>query len=360
MSFFTRKRAAFIVGCFVLLLHFSFTGIGQVRMRANLMIVDNNGKTLMDANMTNYGTYSNNVDGSDIWKLSNFSENFGILRQNANLVIERRSVINETDTTYFRMWNMQQRHYNIQVIAENLYQNNLIGFVRDYYLNQDTPINLNDTTYVDFYVTSVAGSYAQNRFSLIYISNSAALLPVTFTGIKAVRENFKVLIQWESRNEISLDHYVVERSYDGNRFSDIETVKASNTPGNKFYQAADVLYTEVNVYYRVKALSISGKVEYSSIVRVTNVSSDRSALTVYPNPVINKQLHLQIDTPADGIYQVSLIQMNGQVLPLAEIYKKAGVSTESINLPHSLPAGNYQLRIGIKGEKTQTRSIVIH
>jgi hypothetical protein len=74
----------------------------------NLFIVYNNGATLMDVNMTNYNNqYSNAVDGNDIWKMSNFGENFGIIRSSANLVFERRSLIAVNDTTYFRMWNMQ-------------------------------------------------------------------------------------------------------------------------------------------------------------------------------------------------------------------------------------------------------------
>jgi hypothetical protein len=99
---------------FILIISCSSIAHSQERMRANLFIVDNNGTTLMDGNMTNYhNQYSNEVDGNDIWKMSNFGENFGIIRTSANLVNERRSLIAVNDTTYFRMWNMQLRNYRI-------------------------------------------------------------------------------------------------------------------------------------------------------------------------------------------------------------------------------------------------------
>ena len=65
----------------------------QESMRANLYIVDVNGLTLVDGNLTNYNNiYSNNVDIYDGWKMANPGINFGILRSGFNLSVERRSI----------------------------------------------------------------------------------------------------------------------------------------------------------------------------------------------------------------------------------------------------------------------------
>jgi hypothetical protein len=355
-------QVKFVIKALILLcfLQVSQPAAAQMRMRANLMIVDNNGTTLMDANMTNYAAnYSNLVDGNDIWKMSNFSENFGILRQTANLVIERRNLINGTDTTYFRMWNMRQLHYRIQVIAENLHQSNLIGFVRDNYLNQDTPINLNDTSYVDFYVTGAAGSYAHNRFSLIYISMSSAALPVTFTGIRAMRKGNNVQVNWDAQNEISLSKYVVERSYNGTQFTEIATVGASNEAGKRTYQSRDVVYGEADLYYRIKAVSVGGKQQYSPVAHVSDGSSDAAQLSIFPNPVTSKQFQIKLNAPGEKTYQLSLIHSGGKVENLSPINKKSGSIVAMVNLPAALAPGLYQLKIAAPGEQPLIKTIVV-
>jgi len=222
MKFFTQPLTVFkhIGLSLILIASFSQFSQSQVRMRANLFIVEYNGATLLDGNMTNYDNiYSNAVDGNDIWKMTNFGENFGILRSSANLVAERRSLIVNRDTTFFRMWNMHVRNYRIQVIAENLHQSNLLGYVHDNYLNQNNPINLNDTTHIDFAVSNIPGSYAPDRFQLIYADLSFGPLPVTFTGIQAQRKNKEIWITWNVEQEISMEKYIVEVAPDAVNFN---------------------------------------------------------------------------------------------------------------------------------------------
>jgi hypothetical protein len=111
-----RQLSILLAVCGLLVSH---TGYAQETMRANLYVVNNSVPTLIDGNLTIYNSsFSNAVDWDDAWKLTNAGENFGIIRSNTTLVIERRSLIGLTDTTTFRMWNIQQRNYQIQFIAE--------------------------------------------------------------------------------------------------------------------------------------------------------------------------------------------------------------------------------------------------
>ncbi len=96
------------------LLVFSFnTVISQQSMRASLYISDVNGLTLVDGNFTNYdNVYCNCVDWDDALKMNNPGENFGVTRENASLIVERRIIIGDRDTTTFRIWNLQQNLAN--------------------------------------------------------------------------------------------------------------------------------------------------------------------------------------------------------------------------------------------------------
>jgi hypothetical protein len=331
----------------------------QVRMRANLMIVDANGATLMDGNMTNYAAgYSNDIDGYDIWKMSNFGENFGILRSAANLVIERRSLIAQTDTTYFRIWNVQQRNYRIQVITNNLHTFNLVAFMRDSYLNQDLPVNLNDTTNIDFTVNSQPGSKAQNRFTLIYRDVNAAggALPVQFTSIQLQRKNNEVQVSWGVENEINMVKYVVEYASDAVHFTPVTEVASSNSALSKSYSAVDTRPATSEHFYRIRAVDVGGKVQYSAVARLS-AGKALQGLNVYPNPVANKKCQLQLDVTQAGTYTVSITAMNGQRQEIGKLAVTAGQSLQTLSLPNNTAPGIYCLQLTAPNQSVLLKTI---
>ena len=354
---YTFMYAAIILIC----LTQSLSSNAQVRMRANLQIVDANGTTLMDGNMTNYNNiYSNAIDGYDIWKMSNFGENFGILRSTANLVVERRALITSADTTYFRMWNMQQRNYRIQVIAEKLHTSNLMGFVRDSYLNQDFPIDLNDTTDINFTVNAQAGSAAPDRFKLIYVNLSVAAgtLPVNFTGLTASRKSNNIQLSFSVANEINMHQYVVQHSADGRLFKDISTIAPSGAGSSKTYQTFDVQMATATHFYRIKGISIGGKEQFSVIAKVS-AQSNQPAIQVYPNPITGKSMQIELNNTVAGTHQMVAISNIGQrfVLPALKI---AGTQQmQTVQLPGSMAPGVYRLQVTAPDAKVLVKTIVV-
>ena len=364
MKIFTKKLVPYIymyAAMILICLTQTLSTNAQVRMRANLHIVDANGTTLMDGNMTNYNNiYSNAIDGYDIWKMSNFGENFGILRSTANLVVERRALITSTDTTYFRMWNMQQRNYRIQVIAEKLHNSNLMGFVRDSYLNQDFPIDLNDTTDINFTVNAQAGSAAADRFKLIYVNLgiAAGTLPVNFTGITASRKSNNIQLSFSVANEINMHQYVVQHSADGRLFKDITTIAPSGAGSSKTYQTFDVQTASAAHFYRIKGISIGGKEQYSVIAKVS-AQSNLSAIQVYPNPITGKSMQIELNNTVAGMHQLVAISNIGQrfVLPALKI---AGTQQmQTVQLPGSMAPGIYRLQVTAPDAKVFVKTIVV-
>jgi hypothetical protein len=328
-------------------------------MRANLFIVDNNGTTLMDGNMTNYhNQYSNEVDGNDIWKMSNFGENFGIIRTSANLVNERRSLIAVNDTTYFRMWNMQLRNYRIQVITENLHLYNLTAFVKDLYLNQEIPIDLNDTTNIDFTVTSQPGSYASNRFKLIYTNTVTGPLPLLFTGIKAQCKNNAMSIEWSFDGENSIEHYILEHATDGVHFNELHQIMATKSSSKKTYFTKDQNAREGNHFYRVKAISPGAELQYSHIVKVA-MDKRLLGIVIYPNPAVNKQMTFDFKNQLKGKYNIQLCDKMGQLV-YSEPFLLTEENTHITIMPGAnLKAGVYLLKVISSLGMMQTEQVLI-
>jgi hypothetical protein len=99
-----------------------YSPTGTVLIRSDLYIAAPDGTTtLVDGDLTQYDpTFSNNVDGMDARKMSNFSENIGMIRGTTTLVIERRHTIENNDTIFYKIWNLSQtRKYQLQFDPAN-------------------------------------------------------------------------------------------------------------------------------------------------------------------------------------------------------------------------------------------------
>ena len=328
----------------ILLLFISVEANAQESMRANLYVVDASGTTLVDGNLTNYNDiYSNAVDIDDAWKMTNPGINFGILRDGNTLVVERRSIIGNADTTFFRMWNMPQLNYRIRLVLKNLNHPGLKGSIKDNYLNTEYPIGLNDTTYYNFTVDANPASANQNRFQVIFGINSFVPVDVNFTGIQLQRQGNDALVEWTVSNEVSMELYTIEHSVDGRNFNSLQQVNPVNTQVAKTYTYKHLNIPAAENFYRIKAVSSGGRIQYSPIAKLCTVNAAKD-ITVYPNPVVNKTVQLQFNKQAAGKYNISLIYSNGVRQSLLSMQLGIGQESRSVKLPQSLAAGTYRLQ----------------
>lgn len=346
-----------IAGCFLLV---SYTVFSQQTLRTNLFVVSANGsKILIDGNITIYDdVYCNCVDYEDGWKLTNPGENWGLLRTGITLVVERRKVIPENDTTYIRMWNLQQRNFTMQVIARNLAQTDRVGFVKDNYTNLLTPINLSDTTYINFSVNSNSGTSAQNRFSVIFEKFVQSPIPVSFTSIKLLRKDALVSVEFAVENELLVTNYMLQQAGDTINFKNVKSVAPRNRGGSEFYNEDAGDCGKGDNFYRVKATSANGKITYSSVAKLALPAAVLS-MSVYPNPTTSKQLHLQIGMAPEGKYQVMAIGINGAVYPLGSMQLTGVQSTLPLTLPASIKPGVYRIQLIGPGNTMIVKSVTI-
>ncbi|MEO6405040.1 MAG: hypothetical protein ABIY51_11355 [Ferruginibacter sp.] len=329
----------------VVLLFTSFTSSAQQTLRSNVFVVANDGtRTLIDGNLTIYAdAYCNCVDYDDAWKMTNPGENWGLLRSATTLVVERRKIIPLTDTTYIRMWNMQQRNYAMQVIGRNLNHPNLIGYVKDNFTNTSIPINLNDTSYINFSVTSNSASSAQNRFSIIFESTLQGPVPVLFTGIRLSRKDAVVNVEFGVDNEVSVMDYTLQHSEDGFYFKDIKHIQPANNGSSMNYKEDAGPCADGDNFYRISALNSEGKTSFSPIAKIAGPGAG-IGIAVYPNPVVNKQVQVQLAFTTEGKYQVIAISSTGLKYKLGTIQANAVQSSHTINLPALMMPGIYKLQ----------------
>jgi hypothetical protein len=212
-------------------------------------------------------------------------------------------------------------------------------------------------------VQNVPGSYASDRFKIVFNQVVAGPLPVTITTVAAIRNvsvNNEVAVSWKVESETNMHNYEVEYSADGRNFSSIATIAPNGNNGAGSYSFLNNKATAAEHFYRIKANSIGGQVQYSAIVKVAGVkASANSSISVYPNPVVNKKMNIQFVNQAEGNYQVSLFSNNG-----ALVYKN-NVTVNSSNLVKVLPledkiaAGNYQMIVTDAAGNTKIQSVIV-
>jgi hypothetical protein len=318
-------------------------GLSHPLLRINLYGVKTDGSTYMaDGLLINYDdNFSNRVDGMDAIKSPNSGENFSVKTGNTLLVVERRHSIVKQDTVFLNLTGTTAQKYRIDVEANELEQAGMLAFLEDNYLHTSTPLNLNGDNPVDFNVTNVAGSYAPNRFRIVF--NPYLVLPVTFTSIKAYPKNKDIVVEWKVENESNLKQYDVEKSVDGSNYATNNTVVAKNAAAS-VYQFLDEKPVDGYNYYRVKSTDINGKMAYSTVVKVL-IGKMKQEISVYPNPIVNGVINLQLLNQPAGKYGIRLISNNGQVITSKEINHPAGNGSESIQLNKYLSGGIYELEV---------------
>jgi len=314
-------------------------------LRVSLYQLNSNGTTnLADGNLTNYDDAFSNAVIDDALKMNNFGENFGILRDATKLAIEQRRKIYANDTTYFSMWNMQQRSYRLIITTYNLEHPGLIGTFEDSYLNTSTPLLLNNQNVINFNINSTPASYATNRFRIVFRNPTLQPLATNFTSFTGRLASEKVALQWIVNNESAMREYVVERSADRINYLPIGNVPAINIAGSRTYTSEDAHYLKADNFYRIKGIGMNGEVQYTSILKIS-AGARGEAISVYPNPVINRKLSIQINATVAGKYYLNLYNSAGSLIPLAPIEVAVGQTTQNILLPSTLPSGVYRLRI---------------
>ena len=329
------------------------------QIRANLYTINNDGTTpLVDGALVTYdNSFSNGIDYNDALKNTTFAENLGILRNGQTLAIERRSVITGSDSIFLNMTQMNQKSYQLEIVADNLDHPGMAGILHDNFLGTLTPLNLNGTTTINFTVTADAASSAADRFNITF--NTTGPLPVQYTNVKAYRRATDIAVEWTVDNELNMQQYVVEHSADGRNFSTTATaLPTGNNNSHVTYTAADASSFSGDNFYRVKGVNVNGRVQYTPIVKVASLKTG-AGITVYPNPITGNVINLQFIGQSAGTYNVRLYNADGQMVYSNPIMVNGGNSVQALPVNQQLAKGVYQLEVKNGAEVKMSQKVIV-
>ncbi len=298
----------------------------------------------LDGLMLEFGAqYSNDVNGDDGANIANTGENIAIIKPTKLLSVERHAPVVNSDTIYLKMTNPRARSYRFVFEMEEMAQPGLQAWLIDKFTNETIPLDLQNGNSYNFTVSTAAGAAAQDRFKIVF--KNSVTVPVTFVGVKATRNaDRSILVQWKVENEINITNYEVQRSADGVSFTGIIT---AGSTGAVNYSRNDLSPLTSDNFYRIKATSANGLIQYSAVVKVADIPATYS-FNIYPNPVKDKLLQLHYTNLPAGKLLLEVKNTNGQSV-LVKTFQAGPGGMESTGLA-TLAAGNYTITVSSAGD----------
>ena len=179
-------------------------------------------------------------------------------------------------------------------------------------------------------------------------------LPVNLKTFKAASvSSSKVKIFWTTEYEKNNAFFNIERSADGTNFLVVGKVAGVNHNA----VLTDYIFYDKNPltglsFYRLKQVDIDSNFNYSPIARVKNTAAENTTVDVFPNPATGGFFKIDLFKITPGNIDVQVYDMGGR-LQLQQQF-----NSNTIIIPHPLPAGMYTVKITGK-DYTETKRLLV-
>ncbi|HEX8313591.1 MAG TPA: T9SS type A sorting domain-containing protein, partial [Flavisolibacter sp.] len=318
--------------------------VNSIPLMAINLLYDNAGTpVLADGTLAAFDAgFSRGVGQEDASEFAGTKEGIAITNTTELLSIDARPMPVSADTLFLNVARLTRPQYTLQIFSQQLIGNNLYAYLEDRYLHTVQPLSLTDTNHIAFTVNADAASSDANRFRIVF--SSFTTLSVNFTQVKGTLVNKDVRITWQVAQETGIKKYIVERSADGLHFKAVGEVVVNDNSAIKNYEWLDVQAVTGNNYYRIRALQANGSPILSKVVMVT-VNAGKQGMTVFPNPVKDQRINIEMTGIEKGEYKVLLFNFIGQEVAKHVIQHDGSASRQIIQLTKKLVQGLYHLRI---------------
>ena len=195
------------------------------------------------------------------------------------------------------------------------------------------------------------------RGSLYEVTTERAL-PVERTLWTARVLDKQVELNWETGSEIGTLDFVVERSVDGQRFSELSRIAAAGTTNAaRTYRYTDGEPAEGLNYYRITQRDLDGSSDRWPVRSVRVAGQAPNLVRLAPNPS-NGVFSLRLSAAAltDVDVDVSVMDVTGRLL-MHRTLAPSDLAGERFDLG-SVPAGQYTIRV-LQGDKSQVSRLII-
>jgi hypothetical protein len=169
-------------------------------------------------------------------------------------------------------------------------------------------------------------------------------------------------LNWNTIAGQNYDHFIIERSLDGQRFEQLGEVKASDISLQENYSFRDnirpALARKNDFYYRLKQVDANGQASYSKVLiaRMYN-SKALAALSITPDPAINDIL-VNVQLKEKSFVLIKVTDNAGNQVMRKTARADNGFNTYQLDGTHALQPGEYNLEVIINSNERMTMKLV--
>jgi len=197
-------------------------------------------------------------------------------------------------------------------------------------------------------------------FSGFIIQTTTVALPLNLLSFTGQLTNNDVLLQWKTSDEINHSYFEVERSTDGQTGTAAGRITGTgnNSSFEQNYAWTDAgagLLNAAKLFYRLKMVSTSGEVEYSSVVTI-KLNTTSPVVEVSPNP-FTSTINISLQMPQAARLTISISDLTGKLLRSENISVPKGITIHPVTGIENLTQGIYLLTVKFNGQ-THTYKIV--
>jgi len=247
----------------------------------------------------------------------------------------------------FNPWNGTITDNGVQVTTKNPNYSNQMGIDIDQFdVGTGYGIAPNATS-VTLQFGTTADKYFPGVFTFTVKMKDTGPVPVTLSSFTGnLSDQHIVKLNWNTSMEINCSRFVVQRSYDGNIFTDVETVAGNGTTNlaHSYYVNDNIFsFTGTVVYYRLKQIDLDGKENYSNIISLKIKKANRSA-NISPNP-FKDFITINFEWNKPEVVMAKIFSVQGKEAFIKKLSVNMGSNFLRIDNLSNLPPGNYFLQL---------------
>ncbi len=257
------------------------------------------------------------------------------------------------DDTYWGMFFTGNAGVKFDVVYDFSTNTNVITPADMALISRQTPASawINPMATLDLGLNTLTSSRntTVNEFALGSTTNGA--LPVELIGFKLKCTSTGSLINWATASEMNNDYFTVEKSTDMKDWRVVTTIAgAFNSNNEKFYTAEDSTMSPDQItYYRLKQTDFDGQFKYFDVLSIL-CSFKNDQLEIIGLNVSDNKINTIIKTNGLSETNISLLDMNGQIIASEKIMPVKGANINSIDVPQ-IQTGVYFLMVTQNGER---------
>ncbi|MBK8953139.1 MAG: T9SS type A sorting domain-containing protein [Chitinophagaceae bacterium] len=167
-------------------------------------------------------------------------------------------------------------------------------------------------------------------------------------------------LSWKVLDNQLANYFIIERSYEGDRFEAIGRIEAiEQLDGKREYRFADnIPVTDARyVFYRVRLVQHQPAELVSRILRHHLSGKTDFVMQISPNPARDNFM-LRINSETDIDTEMNLYNQQGTSVMRKTIHLTAGNNAYNFDIPHNLPGGYYLVKART-ADKVQTEKILL-